>query len=96
MATTTVRRTNMLNVLSYVAVICIGIALALSWILAQININGGSTVVNALDIIARFLSYFVVACYSYRYAKVKGMAYLIAWIVAIVLIIVFDALAIVR
>lgn len=84
------RRTNILNVLSYVSVICVGLALLVAWILGFVK--SASTVASALTIIAECLAYIVVACYSFSYARAKGIWWLIAWVVAVVLIVVFKIL----
>ena len=85
------RRTNILNVLSYVSVICVGLALLIAWALSFIN--GAGTVAAALEIIAECLAYIVVACYSFSFARAKGIWWLIAWVVAVVLIVVFKILS---
>lgn len=78
------RRVNLLNVLSYVAVVMVGVALLLGLIFKG---NAGS-VAGALNLIAQCLAYLVVACYSFSYARAKGIWWLIAWVVAVVLIVV--------
>lgn len=87
------RRTNILNVLSYVSVICVGLALLIGWLLSFIN--GAGTVAAAFNIIAEVLAYIVVACYSFSFARAKGIWWLIAWVVAVVLIVVFKILSII-
>ncbi len=87
------RRTNILNVLAYVSVICVGVALLIAWILGRFN--GTATVASALNIIAECLAYIVVACYSFSFARAKGIWWLIAWVVAVVLIVVFKILYII-
>lgn len=81
------RRVNLLNVLSYVAVIMVGVALLLSWVFKAAGLTG--QLVGALNLIAQCLAYLVVACYSFSFARAKGIWWLIAWVVAVVLIVVF-------
>ncbi len=89
---TSTRRTGILNVLSYIAVIAVGVALLLSWIFKMAGLAG--QLVTALNIIAQCLAYLVVACYSFSFARAKGIWWLIAWVVAVVLIVVFLVLGI--
>ena len=81
------RRTGILNVLSYLAVVGVGIALLLSWLLNMVGVT--AQVVGALNILAQVLAYIVVACHSFGYARARGTWWLVVWAVAIVLIVVF-------
>lgn len=81
------RRVNLLNLLSYFAVIMVGVALLVSWALGFID--GAGKVAGALRVIAEVLSYVVLACYSFSFARAKGVWWLVAWAVAVVLIVVF-------
>jgi len=83
----TTRRTGVLNMLSYLAIVGVGIALLLSWLLNMVGVT--AQVVSALNILAQVLAYFVVACYSFSYARARGTWWLVVWAVAIVLIVVF-------
>ena len=83
----TTRRTGILNILSYLAVVFVGIALLMSWLLNLVGVT--AQVVSALNILAQVLAYFVVACHSYGYARARGRGWLIVWVVAIVLTVVF-------
>lgn len=85
-------KTNILNVLAYIAVMAVGIALLLSWIFKAVG--QGGALVTALNLIAQCLAYLVVACYSFSYARAKGVWWLVAWVVAVVLIVVFLILGI--
>lgn len=80
-------RTNLLNVLAYIAVVAVGLALFISWVFSALNWSNGIS--GALKLIAECLAYIVLACYSFRYARAKGVWWLVAWAVAVVLIIVF-------
>ncbi len=83
----TTGKTGLLNILSYLAVVAVGIALLMSWLLNLVGVT--AQIVNAFNPLAQVLAYFVVACHSYGYAKARGKGWLIVWIVAIVLIVVF-------
>lgn len=80
-------RTGILNIMSYLAVVGVGIALLLSWLLNVVGVT--AAVVSALNILAQVLAYIVVACHSFGYAKARGTWWLVVWAVAIVLIVVF-------
>jgi hypothetical protein len=86
--TTSGDKVRFLNTLAYVAVIAVGIALLLSYIFD--GSNGGLP--GALTLIANILSYIVVACYSFVYARSKNVWWVIAWMTAITLITVFTIL----
>ncbi len=81
------RRTGLLSILSYLAVVGVGIALLLSWLLNMVGVT--AQVVGALNILAQVLAYFVVACHSFGYARARGTWWLVVWAAAIVLIVVF-------
>jgi hypothetical protein len=76
--------TNLLNFLAYIAVIAIGVALFISWLFKT---NGNLS--GALTIIANTLAYIVTACYSWRWARYRNIAFVIIWVAAVVLIAVF-------
>ena len=80
-------KTSLLHILSYLAVVGVGIALLLSWLLNMVGVT--AQVVSALNILAQVLAYFVVACHSFGYARSRGTWWLVVWAVAIVLIVVF-------
>lgn len=82
-----VRKSNILHMLSYIAVIAVGLALVLSFVFKAFGLT--TSLVSALNLIAQCLAYFVVSCYSFGYAKTRGMAGVITWVVAVVLIVVF-------
>jgi hypothetical protein len=79
---------SILNLLSYIAVIAVGVILAIG------HFFGGSG--GYLGAIAQALAYIVIACYSWRWARRKGIMFIIPWVVAVVLIAVFWILPIVR
>lgn len=81
------RRTGILSVLSYLAVVGVGIALLLSWLLNMVGVT--AQVVGALNILAQVMAYIVVAFHSYGFARSHGTWWLVVWAVAIVLIVVF-------
>ncbi len=80
--------------LSYLAVVGVGIALLLSWLLNTVGVT--AQVVSALNILAQALAYFVVACFSFNFARARGTWWLVVWAVSIVLIMVFLVLGNVR
>ena len=74
----------LLNITSFVAVICIGVALILS------RFNFLASVSSALMIIAQTIAYLVVSAVSFFYVYRKRRIWIWAvWIVSIVLIILF-------
>ena len=83
----TTRRAGVLSMLSYLAVVGVGLALLLSWLLKMVGVT--AQVVSALNILAQALAYFVVACYSFSFARARGTWWLVVWAAAIVLIVVF-------
>lgn len=87
-SSTTTKRTvtfrGIVNFVSYIAVFCIGIALILNVIFK------GNSFSNAFQMVAECLAYIVVSISAFYYARSKrSIWYLICWIVAVVLIIVF-------
>jgi len=79
---------SIMNFLSYVAVIFVGIALLISLILDWTN--SSSDVANAFQLIATILSYIVIGVLSFYYARTKrNVWFLVAWAIAIVLILLF-------
>jgi len=87
MATST-KQARLLNILAYVAVIAVGLALALAYLFAKLEVGDGN-LIGALYTIAQALAYIVVACYSFFYARAKGTWWLVIWAIAVVLIVVF-------
>jgi hypothetical protein len=73
--------TGVLNFLAYIAVVMVGLMLAIAYFLKG---NGG-----VLGDIANALAYIVTACYSWRYARNKGIVWVVVWGVAVALIAVF-------
>jgi hypothetical protein len=79
---------GVLNMLSYIAVIALGIILALAYFFDG---DGGY-----LGAIAYALACIVIACYSWRWARVRGIIYIIPWVIAVVLIVIFVILPIIK
>ena len=80
-------RSGFLKMLSYLAIVFVGIALLLQ---AIFNLMGLSAqIVNALNILAQVMAYIVVAVNSFGYARARGTWWLVVWAVAVVLIVVF-------
>ena len=87
-STTTTKRTitfrGIVNFISYIAVFCIGIALLLQVCLKSNSFS------SAFQMVAECLAYVVVSISAFFYARNKrSIWYLICWIVAVILIIVF-------
>ena len=79
--------TNIVNFMAFVALMIIGLLLILNNVL-----DSSSDFVRLLADIARYLAYFTVAVCAFFYAHArmnkKQIWYMIAWVVAVVLIIV--------
>ncbi len=80
-------RSSILNVLSYLSIVGVGLVLLLSWIFEMVGLT--AQLVSALKLLAEVLSYIVVACHSFGYARTRKGWWLAVWFVAIVLIVVF-------
>lgn len=80
-------RSSILNVLSYLSIVGVGLVLLLSWVFEMVGLT--AQVVSALKLLAEVLAYIVVACHSFGYARARGGWWLAIWVVAIVLIVVF-------
>jgi len=76
-----------MNLVAFVAIIFIGIALLIS------AIFDGNEFSNALQIVANVLAYITVAFYAFMYSQRKWERkqywFMIAWIASIVLIVLF-------
>ena len=78
---------GIMNFISYIAVFFIGVALLLQ---VCFKSNSFST---AFQMVAECLAYFVVSVSGFFYAKSKrSIWYLICWLIAVVLIVVFIVL----
>ncbi len=80
-------RRGCLNMLSYLAIVFVGVALLLQAIFNMVGLS--AQIVNALNILAQVMAYIVVAFYSFGYARARGTWWLVVWAVAVVLIVVF-------
>ncbi|MCM1404395.1 MAG: hypothetical protein NC133_02760 [Prevotella sp.] len=80
-------RRSFLNLLSYLAIVFVGIALLLQAIFNMVGLS--AQIVNALNILAQVMAYIVVAFYSFGYARARGTWWLVVWAIAVVLIVVF-------
>lgn len=82
---------HFVNFLAYIAVIMIGVALALSFILSKVGIS--STIVDSISKVAYALACVIVCIASFYYARSKRNAwFFILWIISTVLIVVFMVL----
>lgn len=87
----TVRST--LNIISYISVFCIGIALTLNYVFRKVSLDGGVRIANAFGTVAECLAYLVVSVYSFYFARTKrNNIYIIFWAIAVALIVVFKIL----
>lgn len=74
---------HLVNFFAYISITLIGLVLILSKVFT-------GNIVNALSTIAHVLSYIIVSISAFFYAKSKrNIWFLVVWIVAIVLIVVF-------
>jgi len=72
------------SILSFIALICVGIALIISFAF------GGGDVTNALNVIAYALAFIVVIAISFNYARSKRhWGWTAAWAVAATLVVLF-------
>ncbi|MBR2909596.1 MAG: hypothetical protein IKC11_04540 [Clostridia bacterium] len=85
-ATTTKKTTSLwgvLNIVSFAAVICVGVSLLLS------RVGLGGRVSGALSTIAQVISYVVLIAFSCFYiAKRRNLTLWIIWIISVVLIVI--------
>lgn len=76
------------NFLSYIAVALIAVALILSKIFG--SFDGLMSVASAMTLVAQIIAYSIVAVYAYSYARTKKhIAWMIAYIIFVIAIIVF-------
>ena len=86
-STTTTKRTSsiwgVLNIISFAAVICVGISLILS------RVGLGGQISGALSTIAQVISYVVLIAFSCFYiARRRNLVLWILWVVSVVLIVI--------
>lgn len=73
---------SFLNLVAYVAIFCIGIALLIGRI-------GGNSIASAFRTVAEILAYFVTAFSAFYFAvSRRHWAYYLIWVICVVLIIV--------
>jgi len=79
------------NFMAYLAIAFIAVALILGKILGAVGLS--STVVGALDLIAKVIAYAITAVFAFAYAKSrKHIAWMIAYVLFVIAIIVFVVL----
>lgn len=72
-----------LNLLAFIAVVCIGLALTIGKI-------GGGNLASLLEQVANILAYIIVAISSFYFAyNRRHWAYYLIWVICVVLIVVF-------
>lgn len=82
---------HFVHFLAYIAVIMIGIALALSFILSKVGVS--SSIVGSISKVANALAYLIVCVASFYYARSKrNVWFFVLWLIATVLIVVFMVL----
>ncbi len=74
------------NFLAYLAIILIAVALVLGVILARVGIS--ASVVDAMTLVAQVIAYAITAVFAFAFAKGKNIGFMIALIVAVILIVV--------
>lgn len=83
-----VKGKQFVNLLSYFAIAFIAIALVINKILGALSV--GAAVANALTLIAEIIAYAITAVFAFYFAKSKrNIAWMIVYIIAIILIIIF-------
>ncbi len=79
-----------LALFAFIAVMLLGLALLLSFILGRLNIN--SNIVWILERVALAIAVIIPLVLSYREARRLGTAWFVLWIIAVILVIVFYVL----
>lgn len=73
---------SVLNLIAYVAIVCIGVALLVGKI-------GGTSIAGAFHKVAEILAYLVTAVSAYYFASSRRhWAYYLVWVICVVLIVV--------
>jgi len=73
---------SVLNLVSYIAIVCIGIALLIGRI-------GGASLAGAFQRVAEILAYIVTAVSAFYFANARRhWAYYLIWVICVVLIVV--------
>ena len=80
---------NFLQLLAFIGVIAVGVALVLSFVFNQITWTHGQNLANALTIIAQAIAYIIIAYLSFFFARRNGWIFILVWAIAVTLIVVF-------
>ena len=76
------------NLMSFIAIAFIAVALLLSKILGAFEIT--SKIVPALELIAQIIAYTITAVYAFAFVKAKrSMGWMIAYVLCVIVIVVF-------
>ena len=75
---------GILNLLSFVAILCIGVALLISFIFPSLA--------HSFQLVAEVIAYAITGTLAFRFVRGRHWAYLVIWIVCVVLIIVLKFL----
>ncbi|MBQ8615612.1 MAG: hypothetical protein IJ415_03500 [Clostridia bacterium] len=79
---------SFVNFMAYIAIAFIAVALILGKILSAVGLS--STVIGALNLIAQIIAYAITAVFAFYYAKSrKHIAWMIAYVIFVIAIIVF-------
>lgn len=85
---------SFVNLMSYLAIAFIAVALILGKILSAFNLS--SSIIGALNLIAQIIAYTITAVFAFFYAKSKKhIAWMICYVLFVIAIIVFLVLGIV-
>ena len=76
------------NFLAYLAIVLVALALILQYVLSAVGVS--ATIVGAMSTIAQFIAYAITAVFAFYFAKSRrNIGFMIAYIVAVILIVVF-------
>ncbi|MDD3232136.1 MAG: hypothetical protein PHV79_03750 [Clostridia bacterium] len=79
-----------INMLAFIGIVAVAAVLLLRLFLGEIfKVN--SEVVNAIGLIAQCIAYLVTAVYAYFFIRNRGPAFIITYVIAVILIIILVA-----
>lgn len=93
--TTTTTKTSsgsrsVINMLAFVGVICVGLALALGYILSKVGVS--AAFVTALSTVAQCIAYLIISYLSFFFVRRRHWGWILTWAIAVALIVVFIVL----
>ena len=80
-----------INMLAYIGIVAIAFVLLLRLFLGQV-LKLDSEVVNAIGLVAQCIAYLVTAVYAYFFVHRRGPAFIITYVIAIILIVILVAI----